>query len=292
MKKPIFSGVGTALITPFSKGEVDFSALSQLIEFQIAAGADALIACGTTAETPTLSSAERLACIAFICEQVAHRVPVIAGCGCNDTKKTIEASKEALSVGADALLLVTPYYNRPSEEGLISHFFTVADATDAPILLYNVPARTGVDLTAHACAVLSCHEKIVGVKEASGNVTKAEKILFHCGHDFSLYCGDDALTLPMMAVGAQGVISVCSNLVPAQMHALCASCLQGDFTQARLQSRALTPLWEALASEVNPVPIKAAMELAGRCRATVRSPLCEAHEETKARLSAILGRYL
>ncbi len=292
MKKPIFSGVGTALITPFSKGEVDFFAFSKLIEYQIANGADALIACGTTAETPTLSAAERLACITFVCEQVAHRIPVIAGCGCNDTKKTIEASKEALSAGADALLLVTPYYNRPSEDGMISHFFTIADAVEKPILLYNVPARTGVDLSAHACAALSCHENIAGIKEASGNVAKAEKILSHCGHDFSLYCGDDALTLPMMALGAQGVISVCSNLIPAQMHALCASCLQGDLIQARTQSRALMPLWEALASEVNPVPIKAAMELAGRCRATVRSPLCEAQEETKGRLSAVLDRYL
>jgi 4-hydroxy-tetrahydrodipicolinate synthase len=292
MKKPLFYGVGTALVTPFSGGEIDFTTFARLIERQIAEGADALIVCGTTAETPTLSVNERRACIQFVCEQAQGRIPVIAGCGCNDTKKTIADAQFAKDAGANGLLLVTPYYNRPSEEGLIAHFYAVADAVDCPILLYNVPARTGVDLSAHACAVLSCHERIVGVKEAGGNVAKAAKILCHSGDDFSLYCGDDALTLPMIACGARGVISVCSNLIPRQMHDLCDTCLRGDFAAARAQNRSIEPLWEALALEVNPVSIKAAMEEANLCRATVRLPLCEPHEEVRSRLRAVVARYL
>ncbi len=292
MKKPLFRGVATALVTPFCRQGIEFDALAFFIDYQIAHDADALVVCGTTGETPTLSEEERRECIRFVCAHTNGRVPVIAGCGCNDTKKTIEASQYALSCGANALLLVTPYYNRPNDDGMIAHFTAIADAVSCPILLYNVPARTGVDLSADAIATLSHHENIVGVKEAGGNLAKVAQIMAKCDKDFSVYAGDDALALPMMAQGAQGVVSVASNLIPHQMHELCAACLDGDFVSARRMCRTLTPLFEALSAEVNPVPIKAAMELGGLCKGTVRLPLCEAKASTKARLSAILGDYM
>ncbi len=292
MKQLLFRGVATAIVTPFSETGVDFHALGDLIEYQITEGADALVICGTTGESPTLSEEERRQCISFAIEKCAGRIPVIAGCGSNSTACATALSRYAADAGADGILLVSPYYNKSSPQGLIAHYTAIAKEVDRPILLYNVPARTGVDLPLSVYQALAKIPNIVGVKEACGDVGKSARILQSCPADFSLYSGDDILTLPLLSLGAQGVISVVSNLVPRAMHNLCHAYFSGDLAQARALHMHLLPLMDALFSEVNPIPVKAALAMAGLAPARVRLPLVGAQEGTKERLLELLPRYL
>lgn len=292
MRKPLFRGVGTAIVTPFSESGVDFHTLGNLIEYQIQNGADAIIICGTTGESPTLTEAERRDCIRFAVEKSAHRIPVIAGCGSNSTACAVALSRYAQEVGADGILSVTPYYNKSTPQGLIAHYTAIADAVSCPVLLYNVPSRTGVDLPLCVYTALAKHPNIVGIKEASGDVAKSARILESCPADFALYSGDDALALPLLSLGAQGVISVVSNLLPAQMHALCQAFFEGRIEDAQKLQLHLLPLIDAMFAEVNPIPVKSALSLVGLSSASVRLPLVAAQETTRQRLAALLPRYL
>ncbi len=289
-KELLFRGAATALVTPFCDRTVDFHSLGNLIEEQIAQSIDALVICGTTGEASTLSDEERRACIRFTVEKAAGRVPVIAGCGANATARAVALSRYADEVGVDGILVVTPYYNKATTAGLISHYRKIADAVHVPLILYNVPSRTGVDLPIAVCKELSRHERIVGIKEASGNLNKISEIAAVCGDDLPIYSGDDGLILPVLSVGGVGVISVVSNLLPHTVHDICAKWFANDPTASAKTALALYPLIRALFAEVNPVPLKYAMQLCGKCGGELRLPLCTASEETKARLREILAQ--
>lgn len=286
MNRQLFSGCGTALATPFRGGEVDYGALGALIERQLSGGVDALILCGTTGEPSTLTPEEKKNIWSLGVEQVRGRVPVFAGTGGNDTREVIEQSCLAQSVGVDGLLLVTPYYNKATQEGLIAHFTQVADAVRLPIVLYNVPSRTGLNLLPATAAALCAHPRILGVKEACADVSQAAELLRLCP-DAAVYCGNDELTLPLMAMGAQGVISVASNIAPRQMVRLTRALLQGDLPSARRAQRRLAPLMRELFTCVSPIPLKAALSALGLCENELRLPLTPMRP-TRELLSALL----
>lgn len=279
MNSRLFTGCGTALITPFFDDRVDFEALGRLIDLQLAGGADALVVCGTTGEPPTLTQAEKDSVLEFALQRVNGRVPVIAGTGSNSTSAAVAQSRRAQALGADGLLVVTPYYNRTTQRGLIAHFTAVADAVDLPVILYNVPSRTGVNLLPETAARLSEHENIMGVKEASGDISQALELARLCGGSMALYSGNDDQVLPFLALGAQGVISVAANIAPGLMHRLTASWLEGNTGACRSIQLSLLPLIRLLFSEVSPVPVKAALEMMGICRADVRLPLLRFSQE-------------
>lgn len=289
-KTSIFEGAATALITPFADGKVDFDAFGKLIEFQIENGIDALVVTGTTGEAPTLTDAEHRACISFAVRVAAGRVPVIAGTGSNDTAHAIDMSKYACRAGCDGLLLVTPYYNRATPRGLAESFLKIADETDRPILLYNVPARTGVWLNAAALRPLAAHERIVGIKEASGDVGFAARLMAEFSDSFSLYSGNDDITLPILSLGGKGVISVLSNLFPKEVTAMCRKYREGDTSGAVADQLAFLPLIDALFSETNPIPVKCAAAMLGLCREEYRLPLCPPTDATRKRLSELLEK--
>lgn len=291
LKPTVFEGAATALITPFANGKIDFDSMDRLIDAQIAAGIDALVIAGTTGEGSTLSHEEHCAVLARAVEKVAHRVPVIAGTGSNDTAYGIELSRYACEVGCDALLLVTPYYNKATPKGLVQNFLAVADATDKPIILYNVPSRTGVNISLPVYKELAEHERIVAVKEASGNLSAIAELIAECGDALDVYSGNDDQIVPIMALGGKGVISVFSGIMPRETHELVAACLAGDFkTGAEMQLRYLK-LMNALFMEVNPVPVKAASALMGLCTEEIRLPLCEMESEHLEKLKAVLRAY-
>ncbi len=289
-KKHIFEGVATALITPFADGKVDFEAFGRLIEHQIASGIDALVVTGTTGEAPTLSDPEHRACITFAVRASAGRVPVIAGTGSNDTEHAIEMSRFACKNGCDGLLLVTPYYNRATPRGLAESYRRIADATDRPIILYNVPSRTGVWLTASALRPLAEHPRIVGIKEASGDIGFAARLMAEFSSSFDLYSGNDDSILPMLALGGKGVISVLSNLFPREVGDICRKFRKGDIEGAKADQISFLPLIDALFAEVNPIPVKCAAAMLGICREEYRLPLCPPSEETRERLAALLKK--
>ena len=291
MKQPVFTGSGVAIVTPFTSDGVDYAALSDLLEFQLANGTDAVIVCGTTGEAATMSAAERARTIETAVRTVDGRVPVIAGTGANCTETAAAQSREAAALGADAVLVVTPYYNKATQRGLVRHYQTVADAVTKPVILYNVPSRTGVKCAAETYAALSAHPNIVGVKEASGDFALIQKARELCPEDFYIWSGNDDETAPIMLLGGVGVISVAANVAPAAMAGLTHACLKGDFvTAGRLQLR-LRKLCEALFWEVNPIPVKTALALMGRCREILRPPLCEMEEDGRERLRAVLAEY-
>lgn len=291
MKQPVFTGSGVAIVTPFTSDGVDYAALSDLLEFQLANGTDAVIVCGTTGEAATMSAAERARTIETAVRTVDGRVPVIAGTGANCTEAAAAQSREAAALGADAVLVVTPYYNKATQRGLVRHYQTVADAVNKPVILYNVPSRTGVKCAAETYAALSAHPNIVGVKEASGDFALIQKTRELCPEDFYIWSGNDDETAPIMLLGGVGVISVAANVAPAAMAGLTHACLKGDFvTAGRLQLR-LRKLCEALFWEVNPIPVKTALALMGRCREILRPPLCEMEEDVRERLRAVLAEY-
>ena len=279
MKNTVFEGAATAIITPFFEdGSIDFESFGDLIDFQIESGIDAIVAAGTTGEGSTLSDEEHRAVIEFCVKRANHRVPVIAGTGSNDIAYSIELTKAAEELGADAMLLVTPYYNKATQSGLIKSFSAVADQTSKPCILYNVPSRTGCNILPETVAELSKHPNIVGIKEASGNISQIAEVARVCGDDFSIYSGNDDQIVPVMSLGGKGVISVLSNLLPSETSRMCKLCLSGDYkTAAKLQLKYL-PLISSLFSEVNPIPVKAAMSAMGYGLNTLRLPLTPVSE--------------
>ncbi len=273
MKKPIFKGAATALITPMKGRAVDFDAFASIIDMQLAGGIDALVICGTTGEASTLTDAEQIDVIAFAAERVNHRVPVIAGAGSNDTEHAISLCRESCRVGADGLLVVTPYYNKTSQRGLIHMYNKIADSVDKPLILYNVPSRTGVNIEPATYAALADHPNIAGIKEAGGNFSKIAETVSLVGDKLALYSGNDDQIVPMLSLGGSGVISVLSNVLPTETSQMCHLFFNGKIKEsAELQCRYI-PLINALFSDVNPIPAKHAMNLLGWCEADLREPL-------------------
>lgn len=271
MKNTIFTGAGVAIVTPMNAdGSINFDTLGENIEYQIANGTDAIIICGTTGESSTMTDEEHVECIRYCIEKVNKRVPVIAGTGSNDTKYAIDLSKQAEALGADALLVVTPYYNKTSQRGLIAHFTAIADSVNIPIILYNVPSRTGVNIALDTYVTLSKHKNIVAVKEASGNISAIAKIIEKCGNDLDVYSGNDDQIVPIMALGGKGVISVLSNVAPKETHEIAQYCLDNNIAKAAEMQIKYLDLANNLFIDVNPIPVKEAMNLmginAGECR--------------------------
>ena len=291
MRTPVFTGSCHALVTPFDQNNIiNYDAFGKLIDAQIEAGVDAVCVCGTTGESATMSIREHIAAVEFCVKRVNHRVKVIAGAGSNDTSAAVYLSQHAQDSGADALLHVTPYYNKASQAGLIKHYEYIADRVELPIILYNVPGRTSVSATAETYKVLSENPKINGVKEASGNFSLLAHTRFLCGDDFFIWSGNDDQVVPMMALGAKGVISVASNIVPKVMVKMSHLCLDNDFAAAsRLQIQYMD-LIDALFTEVNPIPIKAAMNLLGMEAGPLRLPLCDISEKNLEVLHRAMGR--
>ena len=269
----VLQGVYTALVTPFCNGKVDYPAFEALLEAQIAGKVAGVVPVGTTGESPTLSPAEHIEVIAKTVEIVKGRCQVIAGSGANSTEEAVHLTREAKAAGADATLQVTPYYNKPTQEGIYRHFSTVADQTGLPVVLYNVPGRAGVPIGTDTIARLSKNPLMVAVKEAGGSVDRVSEILDLC--DITVLSGDDSLTLPMISVGAKGIISVASNLIPGELSAMVAAALKGDFATALASHRKYYPLFRNLFIESNPIPVKAAMSMTGAIAQEYRLPLCE-----------------
>ena len=291
MRTPVFTGSCPALATPFDQnGIINYDAFGRLIDAQIEAGVDALCVCGTTGECSTISLREHIAAVEYCVKRVNHRVKVIAGAGSNDTTAAVYLSQHAEDSGADALLHVTPYYNKTSQSGLIRHYEYIAERTELPIILYNVPGRTGVSFTAETYQVLAQNPKINGVKEASGNFSLLAHTRFLCPDDFYIWSGNDDQVVPMMAMGAKGVISVASNIIPEVMRRMTHLCLDNDLAAASQLQIQYMDLIDALFCEVNPIPIKTAMNLMGMDVGPLRLPLCEMTPANLARLRASMER--
>lgn len=291
MKEPVFTGCAAALVTPFKDGEVDFPALGRLIELQIAGGCAAVVVCATTGESAVLSYPEHKAIVGEAVRCARGRIPVIAGAGSNSTDHALTLIRQAEDAGADGTLLVTPYYNKTSQAGLIRHYSYLADRAEKPILLYDVPARTGMTIAPETLAELSRHPRIAGVKAAGTDLDAISRAMRLCPADFSFYSGNDSLTLPLMALGAKGVISVCANLIPEAMSELTRLCLAGDYRDAASLHYEYLELMDALFLDVNPIPVKAAMAAAGLCSGELRLPLTELSKEKRARLISLMQRY-
>lgn len=287
-KPSIFTGAATAIVTPFQNGAIDYESFGKIIEDQIKNSIDAIVVAGTTGEAATLTHEEHCECIRYVVEKVAGRVPVIAGTGSNDTAYGIELSQYACEVGADALLLVTPYYNKATPKGLIKNFLETAEKTDKPIILYNVPSRTGCNISIPVYRELAKHERIVAVKEASGNISTIAELIDECGDSFDIYSGNDDQIVPIMSLGGVGVISVLSNVLPKQTHELTELCLKGDYKSAAAMQLKYLKLINALFCEVNPVPVKTAMAELGWCSEEMRLPLCEMEDANRQKLLAAM----
>ena len=289
----IFKGAGVAIVTPmYDNEEVNYVKLEELINQQIDAGTDSIIIAGTTGESSTLDMEEHEKVIKAAVEFTKHRVPVIAGTGSNCTRTAIQLSQEAEEAGVDGLLIVTPYYNKATQEGLVKHYSSIAQNTKLPIIMYNVPGRTGCNLLPETVARLyDMEENIVGLKEATGNMAQASKTMYLTDGKLDLYSGEDGLVLPLLAIGAVGVISVWSNVAPAQVHNLCESFFKGDLATAQKLQKEALPLIDALFSEVNPIPVKKAMNLMGMNVGPLRAPLCEMGEANAAKLAEVMKAY-
>jgi 4-hydroxy-tetrahydrodipicolinate synthase len=277
-----------AIITPFRNGTLDEKALGNLIEWQIASGSDGIVPCGTTGESATLTHEEHKRVVELTVEVVKRRVPVIAGTGSNSTDEAIEFTRHAKSAGADAALLISPYYNKPTQEGLYRHHKAIADAVDIPQILYNIPGRTAVNMTPQTVARLAQLRNIVGIKEGAGSLQQVSEIVQLCGERFTVLSGDDALTLPMLAVGAKGVITVTANVAPADMAALVDAWEAGDTAKARTLHFKLYPLFQALFLETNPIPVKHALALMGKATADLRLPLCPMSQDNLDKLTRVM----
>lgn len=291
MKHPIFTGSAVAIVTPFKDGGVDFETLGELLDFQLENGTDAVVVCGTTGEASAMTYQERSEAVAFCVRHVGGRVPVIAGSGSNSTENAVTLSREAERRGADALLVVTPYYNKATQAGLLRHYRTIADAVSLPIILYNVPSRTGVSVAPETYAALAEHPNIAGVKEASGNLGNIQRTRSLCPKDFTIWSGNDDETVPICALGGKGVISVTANILPAEMHRLTQLCLKNDFAAAGALQVHLKELCDALFCDVNPIPVKTALKLLGWKVGELRSPMCPPSPENLARIKAVLAKY-
>jgi 4-hydroxy-tetrahydrodipicolinate synthase len=277
---PLFTGAATALVTPFKDGKVDFASFGQLIDWQIEQEIDGLVICGTTGEASTLNDEEHIETVRYAIKKAAGRVPVIAGAGSNDTRHAIDMSMALEEEGADGLLLVTPYYNKCTDKGLIIHYTAIADRVNIPIILYSVPARTGVNISPFVVSELCNHPNIVGIKEASGNMAQVVEIAKYVDEDFALYSGNDEIIVPIMAMGGLGAISVLSNIVPKQTHDMIADFLKGDIISAMKAQLSLKSLIDALFCEVNPIPVKAALYLMGMIELEYRLPLCPSQSKS------------
>lgn len=289
MKKPVFTGAAVAIITPMhADGSVNYDELGRVIEDQIANHTDAIVICGTTGESPALDHEEHTECIRYTVKKVAGRVPVIAGTGSNDTRYAIQLSQQAQQDGADALLLVTPYYNKTSQAGLIAHYTAIANAVDLPCILYNVPSRTGCNLQPATLAELAKLPNINAVKEASGNISQVAEVAELCGENLNIYSGNDDQIVPLLALGGKGVISVLSNVAPQYTHDLCAKWFDGDVAGSLAMQLQALPLCKALFADVNPIPVKWVMNRLGWQAGPCRLPLVEPSDAVKARLETVM----
>ena len=291
MKKSVFIGCGTALVTPFTEDGINFEELKRLLEFQIEQGVDSIIICGTTGESSTMSIQEKKDVIEFTVKIVNKRIPVIAGTGGNNTKEVIKLSEYAEESGVDGLLLVTPYYNKTTQAGLIAHYTEIASNVSLPIILYNVPSRTGVNIEPETCLALSKIPNIVGIKEASGNISQVAKISHLCGDNLWIYSGNDDQTLPILSLGGIGVISVLSNIMPKFVHNMVFDYLSGNFTLSKDSQIRITPLIDCLFSEVNPIPIKAALNKMGYNVGSPRLPLIPMSESRQNLLEQEMKKF-
>lgn len=276
----LFTGAGTALVTPFVHGEIDYQSMGQLIDWQIEQGIDALIICGTTGEASTLTDKEHIETVRYAVNKTDRRVPVIGGAGSNDTRHAIEMSLELEEAGVDGLLLVTPYYNRCTQKGLVSHYNAIADQVEIPIILYSVPSRTGVNITPEAVKELRDHPNIAAIKEASGNISQVVEIAGYTDSDFALYSGNDDMIIPLLSVGGIGAISTVANIIPGDVHKMVDAYLSGKNSDASKMQLAMKPLIDAIFCEVNPIPVKAALNILGKIRMEYRQPLCEPAPES------------
>ena len=288
MKNTVFRGVATAIVTPLTKDGVDYEQFARLIEMQIAAGVDAIVAVGTTGEGSTLSDAEHKEAIRFCVEKVAGRVPVIAGTGSNDTAYAISLTKFSCEVGADAMLLVTPYYNKATQKGMEASFRAIADASTKPCILYNVPSRTGCNLLPETVLALADHPNIVGIKEASGNISQIAKLASLVGDKIDIYSGNDDQIVPILSLGGSGVISVLSNIMPAETKKICTDYFEGKLADSLAAQLRLLPLIDALFCEVNPIPVKAALAAMGYGENYLRLPLTPMEPQNEAKLLALM----
>ena len=289
----IFKGAGVAIVTPMKDNQdVNYDKLEEMIKEQMAAGTDAIVIAGTTGESSTLTMEEHHDVIKAAVEFTKHRIPVVAGTGSNCTRTAIQLSQEAEEAGVDGLLIVTPYYNKATQQGLIGHYSQIADNTKCPIIMYNVPGRTGCNLLPETVAELfKTKENIVGLKEATGNLAQASQTMYLTDGKIDMYSGEDGLVVPLMSIGAIGVISVWSNVAPAKVHQMCDSFFKGDIETARQIQREGLPLVDALFSEVNPIPVKKALNLMGKEVGPLRSPLCEMSEANAAKLAKVMKAY-
>ena len=288
---PLFTGSAAAIITPFTKDTVDYPALGRLLAFQLENGTDAIVVCGTTGEAATMSYVERMRAIEYTVRQVDGRVPVIAGTGSNNTANAITLSQDAAHAGVDGILVVTPFYNKATQAGLVAHYSAIADEVDRPMIVYDVPSRTGVTVAPETYLALSRHPNIVGVKEASGNFSQIQKTRELCGDSFAVWSGNDEDTAAVCMLGGSGVISVAANVLPREMHELTEACRQNDYARAGQLQLKLRRLIEALFCEVNPIPVKTALHLMGYCQEILRLPLCRMSPEHRAALAEVLGEY-
>ena len=289
MKNTIFTGAGVAIVTPFNAdGSINFDGFAENLEYQINNGTDAIIVCGTTGEASTMTDDEHIECLRFVVERTKGRLPVIAGTGSNDTRYAAELSKTAQDLGADGLLLVTPYYNKASQKGLVAHFGKIAECVDIPIILYNIPGRTGVSIDISTYKTLSEFKNIVAVKEASGNISYTSKLIAECGDRLDVYSGNDDIIVPMMSIGAKGVISVLSNIMPKETHDMTQLCLDGKYTEAAALQMKYLNLINSLFIEVNPIPVKEAMNYMGMPSGECRLPLCTMTEANAEKLKAAM----
>lgn len=292
MKKVIFEGSGVALVTPFDEnGKVNYPVLEKLIDFHIENGTDAIVSVATTGEGATLSTEEHVEAAKFTIDKVAGRIPVIVSTGSNDTAYAVELSKEAEKIGADGILLVTPYYNKTTQKGLVESFTYIADRVNLPCVLYNVPSRTGMTIQPKTYFELSKHPNIVATKEASGNIALAMETINLCGDNLTIYSGEDYLTYSLMTLGAKGVISVFANALPRELHTLCKACLDGDYAAAREMNLKYFELMQGFFMEVNPIPIKEAMNIMGMNVGNCRLPLTTMSEENHEKLKNMLKKY-
>lgn len=288
----IFKGTATALITPFTRDGVDFESLDRILDDQLAGGVDAVVVLGTTGEPATMTMAEKRAVIEFAVKKLKGKLPVIVGTGANSTAAAVEMSVTAESLGADALLLVTPYYNKATQKGLIAHFTAVADAVHTPIICYNVPGRTGVNMLPATFAELAKHPNIAAIKEASGNMEQIEEAIRLAGDKAVVYSGDDGITVPVMAMGGMGVISVVSNAAPRFTSEMTSAFLSGDLKKAAKMQLEMLPFVRAMFCEVNPIPVKKAMQLRGLCNGILRLPLTEMTAENAAKLEKLMPAFV
>ena len=287
----MFSGSFVALVTPFKNNRVDVEKLKELVEFHIKKGTSGIVPCGTTGESPTLSHEEHRLVIETVVKAVNGRIKVIAGTGSNNTNEAIELTRFAKEVGADGCLVITPYYNKPTQNGLYLHFKKIAETVDIPIIMYNVPGRTGTNMISSTAAKLSKIKNIIGLKEASGNITQISQIVRECVEEFDVLSGDDAMTFPILAVGGKGVISVAANIAPAEVAELVEAFNKGDINKSRKMHLKMLPLFEAMFYETNPIPVKTSMNLMGMISDDIRLPLCKMSEENLKKLKTTLKEY-